>query len=71
MPLKSTIEKAHQDAEEGKSASTQAGEFVHERNRSYPKRRAWSAIGKAGDCHRLIGSSPCGRETAATEGRIA
>jgi hypothetical protein len=30
MPLKSTIEKAHQDAEEGKSPSTQAGEFVHE-----------------------------------------
>jgi hypothetical protein len=30
MPLKSTIEKAHKDAEEGKSAGTQAGEFVHE-----------------------------------------
>jgi hypothetical protein len=30
MPLKSTIEKAHKDAEEGKSPSTQAGEFVRE-----------------------------------------
>src|SRR6202167_3034062 len=30
MPLKSTIEKAHQDEQEGKSPSTQAGEFVHE-----------------------------------------
>jgi uncharacterized protein DUF6496 len=30
MPLKSTIEKAREDAREGKSASTQAGEFVHE-----------------------------------------
>jgi uncharacterized protein DUF6496 len=30
MPLKSTVEKAHKDAEEGKSPSTQAGEFVHE-----------------------------------------
>ena len=30
MPLKSTIEKAHKDAREGKSPSTQAGEFVHE-----------------------------------------
>jgi hypothetical protein len=30
MPLKSTIEKAHKDAREGKSPSTQAGEFVHD-----------------------------------------
>jgi hypothetical protein len=30
MPLKSTIEKAHKDAAEGKSPSTQAGEFVRE-----------------------------------------
>jgi len=30
MPEKETIERAHEDAEEGKSASTQAGEFVRE-----------------------------------------
>ncbi len=30
MPLKRTIEKARQDKREGKSASTQAGEFVRE-----------------------------------------
>ena len=30
MPEKETIEKARQDAREGKSPSTQAGEFVHE-----------------------------------------
>ena len=30
MPLKRTIEKAREDKREGKSASTQAGEFVHE-----------------------------------------
>ena len=30
MPLKSTIEKAHKDEQEGKSPSTQAGEFVKE-----------------------------------------
>jgi hypothetical protein len=30
MPLKRTIEKARQDKRAGKSASTQAGEFVHE-----------------------------------------
>src|SRR5437868_8360302 len=29
MPTKRTIEKARQDKREGKSASTQAGEFVH------------------------------------------
>jgi Family of unknown function (DUF6496) len=30
MPLKRTIEKARQDKREGKSASTQAGEFIHD-----------------------------------------
>jgi hypothetical protein len=30
MPDKKTIEKARKDKREGKSASTQAGEFVHE-----------------------------------------
>jgi hypothetical protein len=30
MPRKSTIEKAREDAREGKAPSTQAGEFVHE-----------------------------------------
>jgi hypothetical protein len=30
MPLKRTIEKAHQEEQEGKSPGTQAGEFVHE-----------------------------------------
>jgi hypothetical protein len=30
MPTKRTIEKARKDKREGKSASTQAGEFVHE-----------------------------------------
>jgi len=30
MPRKETIEKARRDAREGKSPSTQAGEFVHE-----------------------------------------
>jgi hypothetical protein len=30
MPEKSTIEKSHRDAEEGKAPTTQAGEFVRE-----------------------------------------
>src|SRR3954470_24006256 len=30
MPEKETLEGAHEDAREGKSASTQAGEFVRE-----------------------------------------
>jgi Family of unknown function (DUF6496) len=30
MPLKRTIEKARRDKREGKSPSTQAGEFIHE-----------------------------------------
>jgi len=32
MPEKKTIEKAQKDKREGKSASTQAGEFVHQEN---------------------------------------
>jgi Family of unknown function (DUF6496) len=30
MPLKKVIEKARQDAREGKASSTQAGEFIRE-----------------------------------------
>ncbi len=30
MPLKRTLDKARRDQREGKSASTQAGEFIHE-----------------------------------------
>ncbi len=30
MPEKETMDRAHEDAREGKSASTQAGEFVRE-----------------------------------------
>ena len=30
MPEKETLERAHEDAREGKSPSTQAGEFVRE-----------------------------------------
>jgi Family of unknown function (DUF6496) len=30
MPEKKTVERAHEDAREGKSPSTQAGEFVRE-----------------------------------------
>jgi hypothetical protein len=30
MPSKTTLERAHEDAREGKSPTTQAGEFVHE-----------------------------------------
>src|SRR3954464_3612488 len=30
MPEKATIQRAHRDAEEGKSTSTQAGQFVRE-----------------------------------------
>lgn len=49
MPLKSTIEKARKDAREGKSPSTQAGEFVHDeiekiRNGEHGARSAKQAI---------------------------
>jgi hypothetical protein len=44
MPEKRTIEKAKKDAREGKSPSTQAGEFVHE---ARARRQAWSSFGEA------------------------
>jgi hypothetical protein len=49
MPEKRTLERAHKDAEEGKSASTQAGEFVkqemeHIRKGKHGARSAKQAI---------------------------
>ena len=49
MPEKETLRRAREDAEEGKSASTQAGEFVREemhhiREGKYGARSAKQAI---------------------------
>ena len=49
MPDKSTIKKAQKDKAEGKSASTQAGEFVHDeiekiKHRKHGARSAKQAI---------------------------
>ena len=51
MPKKETIERARRDRQEGKSASTQAGEFVREEIESIHKREHGARSTKAGNCH--------------------
>ena len=46
MPDKSTINKALEDKKEGKSASTQAGEFVHDEIEKILERRTWCQVRK-------------------------
>jgi hypothetical protein len=54
MPEKQTIERAKRDKQQGKSSSTQAGEFVRGGNPSYQGRQTRCSIDETGDCHRFI-----------------
>jgi len=68
MPEKETLERAEEDAREGKSPSTQAGEFVR-RNAPYSRRQAWRCFHQASDCYRTVESSSSrGQAAAAQEG---
>jgi Family of unknown function (DUF6496) len=78
MPDKQTIERAHQDAEEGKSASTQAGEFVreeihHVREGKHgvknPKQAIAIGLSKARKAGVKLGPPPKGSASAQKEGR--
>ena len=68
MPEKDVIERAHRDAEEGKSPSTQAGEFVreeieHVRQGKHGARSPQQAIAIGlSKCEVSIGCCPFGRE---------
>lgn len=64
MPEKETIERAHEDAREGKSPSTQAGEFVREE-----MHQARCRLTAAGDRHRPLQGSECRGEIAAATPR--
>ena len=69
MPEKKTIERAREDAREGKAPSTQAGEFVREemdhiREGKHGARSPQQAIAIG-----LVESTSRGRETAATQER--
>ncbi len=64
MPDKETLERAREDAREGKSPSTQAGEFVREEMES--RRQTRRRVDQTGDCHWLIESAPRRGKAAAT-----
>lgn len=79
MPDKETLERARKDAEQGKSASTQAGEFVREemdhiREGKHGARSAKQAIAiglsKARRAGVKLGTPPKGRVSAKTRKKI-
>ena len=65
MPEKTTLKRAAQDRREGKSPSTQAGEFVRE-EMEHIRRGKHGALAQAGDCHRPLQGTTrrCGFEAA-------
>ena len=67
MPEQETLERAREDAAEGKAPSTQAGRIRARRDRSYPRRKAWRALGQAGDRDRIIKSAPRWCKTSTAE----
>jgi hypothetical protein len=78
MPDKETIRRAHEDAEEGKSPSTQAGEFVreeihHVREGKHgvrsPKQAIAIGLSKARKAGVKLPSPPKGSESAKKENR--
>lgn len=68
MPERETVERAQRDAREGKSPSTQAGEFVREEMHHVPRRKTWCEFAAAGDCHRPIQGQSLRREPGSAEG---
>jgi len=59
MPDEETLERAREDAAEGKAPSTQAGEFVKEEMDHIRE-------DQAGDRHRTVEGSPCRNQVAAS-----
>ena len=54
MPDKRTIAKARKDKRQGKSATTQAGEFVREEIRKIRRGETWGAVAATGHRHRPL-----------------
>ncbi len=80
MPDKETIERAHQDAAQGKSASTQAGEFVREEMHHIregkhgarsPKQAIAIGLSKARRAGVKLGAPKRGTASAATRRKAA
>ena len=69
MPEKRTIERAEQDAREGKSPTTQAGEFVREEIHHVREGKHGGAFGQAGHRDRAVeGAARRGETAPSTEG---
>jgi len=64
MPERETMQRAREDAREGKSPSTQAGEFVREEMDHIREGKTWSAINQAGNCHWAFEGAARGSEIA-------
>ncbi len=69
MPEKATLERARQDKRAGKAPSTQAGEFVREEMDHIRRGQARRAIDEAGDRHRFVEGSACGRQPPSPAGK--
>jgi hypothetical protein len=66
MPENDVIERAYRDAQEGKSPSTQAGEFVREEI-EHAAGKTWGALPKASYRYWVVESSPSRDQLAAAE----
>jgi len=64
---KDVMERARHDAEQGKSASTQAGEFVREEMHHIREGKHGAQFGGAGHCHWAVQGATCRREVAGAE----
>ena len=69
MPEKETIDRAREDAREGKSPSTQAGEFVREEMHHVREGKHGAALHQAGHCDRPLKSPTRRGRTAGAEQR--
>ena len=69
MPEKRTIERARQDAREGKAPSTQAGEFVREEMEHIREGKHGARVDQAGHRNRIIESAARGGEAGASQAR--
>jgi hypothetical protein len=65
MPEKETIERAQEDAREGKSPSSQAGEFVREEIHHCARGKTRCALRETGDRDRTLESAPSRCEATA------
>ena len=66
MPEPEASALARRDRREGKSPSTQAGEFVREEMHHIREGKHGARSTKQSHCHRIVQGAPCRRKTSAT-----